>query len=493
MSPVITYDPGRFFEFVSAPIIANTYDTLVTYERENYTREVPRLAEQWTVSRNGRVYTFRLKRGVQFASGNEVTANDVVWSFQRLKNLKDNPSFLADSIAVIDAPDKYTVAINLRTPDITFLSRLTAPQFSVLDSKTVAAHGGTDGSDAAKGDTATPWLNAHSAGSGPWMLTSYSPYQRAVLEPNPHYARGTVYGGNVIFLHAKEPAARLLAFRSRRAQIALGLPIQQAIELKRLNGVHILAGKSFNAIYVGMTTKPEISRPLSDPRVRTAVRYAVDEDGIVDGMLQGQSEKPATPIPVGILGSDQIFNDRIRIRRDIAKAKELLRAAGYPTGFAVTMSYPGGTVDYGVSYDALAPKIAADLSEAGISVKLDPGTRPKVLAAYRAGSLPMVLFILGLDYIGPSEPAEFVGPGGAVARRLGFEDPQLHQLIAGAFDTISKAKFVESYREIIQRELANGPFAVVAQPKLLIPVWDVIQGDRFSAIASVDLTGVAVK
>jgi peptide/nickel transport system substrate-binding protein len=492
MSSVISYDPHRAWELAAAVIIGNTYDTLVAYEGQS-SKPVARLAESWTISPDGIHYLFQLRHGVRFASGNELTAADVIWSFNRLKNLKDNPSYMLDPISEMQAKGPYTVDIALRQPDNSFLSRLTAFQSSVLDSKTTMAHGGTDGPDAAKQDQATPWLNSHSVGTGPWVLTAFTSYQQTVLAPHPHYWGGPVYGGQIIFVHSKEAGARLLAFKSHRAQIALGLPLTDAHELRTLSGTHMLEGDSFVPIQLAMTTKREVSEPLSNPLVRTAIKYAIDIDGIVDHLLQGESAKPATVIPVGFLGSEQAFNDRIRVRRNAAKARALLQEAGYANGFPVTLTYPTATVDYGVSYDVLAPKVSSDLGEVGIKATLDPTTRPKTQAAYRAGTVQLVMQLVAWDYPGVGEPAQLLAPGGSIARRLGYQNPGLRQILDNAFQASTTTQFVELFHQFLAGFAENGPWVALGQPKVLIPVWDTVQGVRFAPAIPLDLRQAALK
>jgi peptide/nickel transport system substrate-binding protein len=492
MSSVISYDPDRAWELPAATVIANTYDTLVAYEGGG-SQPVGRLAQSWTVSPDGTDYVFELRHGVRFTSGNELTSADVIWSFNRLKNLKDNPSYMLDPIAQMEAKGPYAVEIKLRRPDISFLSRLTAFQSSVLDNKTLMMHGGTDGPDAAKQDTATPWINSHSAGTGPWILTSFTPYQQTVLAPNPHYWGGPVYGGQIILVHATEAGARLLAFRSQRAQIALGLPLNDAHQLRSIPRVHMLEGDSYVPIQLGMNTKGEVSEPLSNPLVRSAIKYAVDVDGIVDNLLQGESDKPATVIPVGFLGSDQAFNDRIRLHRNMAKARALLAQAGYPNGFSTTLTYPTATVDYGVSYDVLAPKVASDLGEVGIKVTLDPTTRPKTQAAYRAGTVQLVMQLVAWDYLGVGEPAELLAPGGSIARRLGYQNAGLRQIVEDALAAPTQGRFVELFHQFLASFVDSSPWVALGQPKVLIPVWDNVQGVRFAAAIPLDLRQAAMK
>jgi peptide/nickel transport system substrate-binding protein len=100
--------------------------------------------------------------------------------------------------------------------------------------------GGVAGPEAATGDTATPWLNTHSAGTGPWMLVSYTPHREAILEPNPNYWRGTVYQGRVIFKDDRTAASRLRDVETGRADVALGLTASEAAAARGSGGIQLL-------------------------------------------------------------------------------------------------------------------------------------------------------------------------------------------------------------------------------------------------------------
>src|SRR5579862_2152400 len=240
MTDVVTYDPARVVDSAALPVVANVYDRLVTYENGNDTRVVPQLAMSWKISPDGLVYTFELRHGVSFPSGVELSADDVMWSCRRLENLKGPPSHLADVIADVRAVEHYTVRIRLTRPFGGFLPLLTSPQFAVLDGRTVLAHGGIAGTDAATNDTATPWLNTHSAGTGPWILERYTAGREAVLVRNPVYWGGAIAQGPVIFRNVKDSASRLRAVENGRADVALGLTPSEIAAARASSRIRVL-------------------------------------------------------------------------------------------------------------------------------------------------------------------------------------------------------------------------------------------------------------
>src|SRR5690625_1621473 len=128
-----TMDPGHSYEPYGQFILDVVYDTLLGMSTKDGSI-FPQLATDWTVSDDGLQYTLHLREDVKFSTGNPLTADDVVFSFLRLKHMKGNPSFLAENIADVEAPDAYTVRITLHSPEGAFLTKLSEPTFGVLDS-----------------------------------------------------------------------------------------------------------------------------------------------------------------------------------------------------------------------------------------------------------------------------------------------------------------------------------------------------------------------
>ena len=181
-----TLDPARMFEPTGLMIDHTLYDTLLTYKGSDVTNPVPDLASSYTASADAKTYTFKLRPGVTFANGDPVTANDVVFSLMRTKNVEGNPSFLMAGITAT-APSPDTVVLTSTTANTAIPAIVTNPALGVLDAKKVQAAGGSDGSDAAKSDKAESSLNSTSEGSGPYTLTSYSNTTQVVLTANPKY------------------------------------------------------------------------------------------------------------------------------------------------------------------------------------------------------------------------------------------------------------------------------------------------------------------
>ena len=164
-----TTDPQRAFDPTASIVDRGIYDTLFTYKGSNLSNPVPLLVSSWKASGNAKTFTFQLKRNVHFANGAPLTAADVVFSLDRLINIKGNPAFLLDGVTV-RAKGRYTVVMTSKTPAGQLPAILANPSTGIVNSKLVRQHGGTSAADASTADKAEQWLNSSAsvgAGSGP--------------------------------------------------------------------------------------------------------------------------------------------------------------------------------------------------------------------------------------------------------------------------------------------------------------------------------------
>lgn len=480
---VVTNDPSRQYEGTSQILDQAAYDTLVTQETPDLTRIQPKLATKWEVSADGRTYTFTIRPSVKFASGNPLTAHDVRFSLRRLKHLKDNPSFLMDPVTNVEVVNDLTVKITLDAPDASFLAALAAVPGSILDAKTVMAHGGTDAEDAKDKDKASEWLNANSAGSGPYRIASLRKNEEATLERSATYWGPKPYFARVIFRHVKDGTTQREMVERGDADVAHDLGPDIAARLRSGSPIKLVEGLSLSILYMPITTKADVSKELSDVRVRQAVSYAVDYNGIIAGLLRGGADRPPALIPLGMLGADRAMARG----QDVAKAKQLLAAAGYPNGVNVRLSYAPRPI-LGVPGESLAAKLQADLTAAGIKVTLDPKDRSVLLSEYRAGKTQLYLGPWTPDYLDSHAWVDAIyNKTGPVAKRMGYESAKISELIATAKTEQNVAKREQLYREITRIALEDVPVIALAQPREYVGISPTIKGYEIHPIWYVTL------
>ena len=218
--------------------------TLSPFPKALSNRSFRTAAASWEISDDGTVYTFTLADGITFSDGSPLTAADVVFSFNRLANLKGNPSFLADGIVSVEAPDDQTVVLTLAQPDPAILAKLVFDGFGIVNMDVVMEQGGTDAEDAATADTAEEWLNQNSAGSGPYVLESWEPGVETVLVRNENYWGEAPAMERVIFRNIPEAATQKIQLEAGDIDIAWDLTADQVAGMGDTEGVTIYQGLS---------------------------------------------------------------------------------------------------------------------------------------------------------------------------------------------------------------------------------------------------------
>ena len=274
-----TLDPGHVYEKYPQLIANACYENLFKFYENNGTPQ-PCLADSYEFSEDGLTLTVTLKDGLNFASGNPITSADVAFSINRTKNLKGNPSFICDTIESVETPDDKTVVFHLNQPDSAILSKLTYSSMAVLDSAVVKENGGTDAEDASSTDTAQSFLDSNSAGSGMYVLSSYTPDEEVVLEKNPNYWGEATNVDKYILKIQPDANTQMMTLSTGDIDVALNLTDDTMEELKSADNVEVVDGTTKMIGFVMMNMDEQYGGPVSDPDVQKAIRKALDYSGI---------------------------------------------------------------------------------------------------------------------------------------------------------------------------------------------------------------------
>lgn len=413
------WDPAAALEDIYRMVFKATYDTLLTYKGNDVSKLVPGLATSWSSSPDASSYTFKLDPKAKFNSGNPVTSADVKFSFMRLKNLRGAPSGFAANIATIDTPDQETVTIKLAKPDVSFLTNMPVENFAILDSKEAMKHGATSAADASKSDTAGPYLNTHSLGSGPYEIQSYTPGQRLILRLNPKSWRPAPYLKAIVFQNYTSADAQIAAVKRGDIDLTRELSPNQLKSVTNDSSLQV-AGAPGTTFYVfGMTRKCGVDPAVCKPQVQQAIRLALDYTGMASvaqglpvwyGMLPpylpGGVQKPDLP------------------KQDLAQAKQLLKSAGYPNGFKTTICTSTATNVQPSMLD-WAQKIQGDLAKIGVQISIDSKENSAFLTKFRAGNrgpkdgCKLIQTIEGPEPLDASSLLDYL-PNGVYGLRLGW-------------------------------------------------------------------------
>jgi peptide/nickel transport system substrate-binding protein len=478
---VKTLDPAREFEFQAAFIVLNTYDTLITQKSaDDLNTFVPVLAKSWTISPDGKEYTFVLRDDVKFASGNPLSADDVKFSLLRLKNVKGNPAWMMDPLSDIQVVDPHTVKTILNDSFGDWLAVLAGPNSGIQDSTLVMQHNGSAGADADTTDKADEFLDQTSAGSGPFVLKSWQKNNSITMERNPNYWQAPAKLAKVEIRDVSSPATQKLQVENGDVDVALNLTPDLVDPLKNNPNVRILPGQSLDNLYMGMTVDPALNPNLAKKEVRQAIRAAVDYDGIL-ALTNNTAVRGPAVYSIGILGLTQADAERLNPRTDLARAGELMSAAGLSGGFSFPLDYGTGPSPVGISYESIAQKVQADLKKINIDVQLVPHEFLTMLTLYRAKTQVAVISYNAPDYLGASDWADQMILG-TWAPRLHYDSKPAQDLAKQADAATDPQKRIELYQHMLQLLVDEGPYVELVQGKVNVVTRPNVQGYQFFPI-----------
>lgn len=485
-----TLDPGYVYEKYPPVIVTACYETLFKFY-DNESAAEPCLVDTYEFSEDGMTLTVTLKDGITFASGNPMTSADVLFSINRCKNLQGNPSFICDTIESMEAPDEKTVVFHLTQPDSAILSKLTYSSLSILDSEVVKANGGTDAEDAATADTAQAYLDTTSAGSGMYVMTSYTPDEEVVLEKNANYwSEGTNVDKYIIKIQP-DSNTQMMTLSTGDVDVAMNMTDDTMAELAGAENIEIINAATKTVGFVMMNMNEEYGGPVSDPTVQKAIRKALDYAGIQTIVGEG-TLTPYSIIQDGFMGSK---GDREADYTNLEEAKALLAEAGYEDGFDVDLTVCDLDME-GVALTDLAQKVKDDLSQIGINVNIV--SQPWAAGYgddYRDGKLGFTVMYWGTDYNDPNVQLEFL-PGASVGLRAGWTEEMnselaaLYQEAMKATDNDARIAVLEQIQDMTYED---GPFIMIAQAPAHIGYNTRLDGVAISDPYALDLTLINIK
>jgi peptide/nickel transport system substrate-binding protein len=484
LDDVITLDPGRAYETTNLTIHRATYETLLEIRSDDLTTVVPLLAESYSVSDDGLTVTFTLNAAARFASGNPVTAEDVRFSWMRLKNIKGNPSFYADAISAIETPDAQTVVVTLSAPTPAFPTIVTAPAMSVLEKAVIVEQGGTDAADADVTDMANDWLSQNSAGSGPFILTGWTPETEITMVRNDNYWREPAALSAVTLRNVNDASTALQLLERGDVDIYENVDKDLAEQVAGNADLQLVFGQTLNLTYLALSPdNTTFATPLSDPLVRRAIAQAIDYDGIIDGLLLGYADRPASPLPIGVQGS----NPMERYARDLDSARDLLAQAGY-AGRAMDLTlYIGTGAPGGIPAETLAAKIQADLAEVGINVTINQQPTSNFLTAFRAQELPFLFSTWTPDYLDATMWSDYFSyADSGLSRRIRMDSPVIADLATRAANETDPALRTQLYIEYQTAHVNEAVFLPLFQPQALYALRANVQGFAFHPVYFID-------
>jgi peptide/nickel transport system substrate-binding protein len=459
---IVALDPQQAYEFTSIEVGVNIYRKLVSPYLDNLSKIGPDLAEHWEVSSDGKTFTFHLVKDARFASGKPMTSADPEFSLHRAVTMNLTPGFIVtqfgftkDNVAqLIRATDPHTLVMELPKPAATsfVLYCLSAEVGGIVEKETALAH-------QVKNDLGNQWLNSHSAGNGPYQLTSFQAEDHIILDANPH-ASVPPATKRIFIRHVKEPAEQLLLLQHGDIDMARDLTSDQLKASARDPNLHRYTSPSTNQMYIAAN---EAYAPFAKPEVRQALKWAIDYDGIQKNIVPDTYIVNQAFEPSMILGAvtSKPF------KHDPEKAKALLAQAGYAQGFTATLDHYSEE-----PYSDIAAAIQADLAQVGIKVSLIAGVRKQVFTKMRARQHQLVINEWFPDYFDPNSNAQAFNanpddsdnsPMKIIAWRCHFHDPKLTAEVAQAAAELDAEKRIDLYHKMQQQAWDRSPIVFMLQ------------------------------
>jgi peptide/nickel transport system substrate-binding protein len=460
---IISLDPAEAYEFMGIEVIANTYDRIMRFEPTDITKIVPGVAESYTLSDDGKTFTFKIRAGQKFASGNPVTAADAVFSLQRVVKLDKTPAFLIgqqgwtkeniDAMVKLVDDSTFTITIGEDFAPSLVLSLMSSVVGSVVDMKTAIEH-------EAAGDMGNGWLKTNSAGSGAYALKSWKASESVALEANPNYRGGMAALKRIIIKHIAEPAAQRLLIEKGDIDIARDLQPDQVAGVTGNKDITVTTIPQAALYYVAMNMKtPE----FQNLKVRQAMHYLIDYDGMAGSFLKGKVKVHQTFWPSGFWAS----LDENQYSFDPAKAKAMLAEAGIKEGIEFALDTPNKA-----PFNTMAQAVQASMAQGGIKITLVPADEKAVLTKYRARGHQMLIENWGPDYMDPHTNADTFArntdnsdapKSKPLAWRNSWDIPELSKKTDAAVRERDEAKRKTMYLELQKQVMDEGPIMIMFQ------------------------------
>ncbi|WP_192037046.1 ABC transporter substrate-binding protein [Halomonas sp. YLGW01] len=405
----------------------------------------PRLATGWEQV-DDTTMRMTLREGVEFHSGNAFTADDVVWTIERLKQ---SPDFKAifEPVAEVTAVDSHTVELTTKAPYPLLLNLAT--YIFPMDSQ---YYSGTDADGDPKDEivkNGNSYASRHLSGTGPFEVTERQQGVRLAFERNENYWDEASPGNvdKIVMTPISENATRVAALLSGDVDFIAPVPPNDLDRIRDDEDVQLVTMSGTRIILFHMNQ--ERVEAFQDPRVRQAIAYAINQEGIADRLMKGFATPAAQMSPAGYAG----HVESLAPRYDLEKAKQLMAEAGYEDGFSITMMAPNNRY---VNDAKIAQAVAAMLARLNITVDLKTLPKAQYWGEYDDRVADMMMIGWHADTEDTANFHEYLtacpdAETGAGQYNAGnYCNPELDKLVAEANLEVDLAKRAEMLQQLEQ-------------------------------------------
>ncbi|WP_171092413.1 ABC transporter substrate-binding protein [Usitatibacter rugosus] len=468
MSQMITLDPAAINESFASGFVRNACDALIAQDPNDAAKLVPGVAESWTVSPDSTTYTLKVRKGLKFASGNPVTAEDIVWSIKRNLTLnlanaqrlrewditKDNVD------AVVQVVDSQTLRVKPTrawSPNLFLFAFTDFRVAPILDRKEILKN-------EVNGDLGNKWLTTHTACLGAFRVTTWRPQDMLIMERNDGYWRRKVAMKRVVLRHVPEAGAQRLLLEQGDVDTANDIDPADFKALEGNPNVKIDYSPSLGIRYMMFN----MSDPrFQNPKLFQAFRYLFDYKGLEETLLKNDSEARQSPVPTGVFGA--LPKSYMPYKLDLDRAKKLLAEAGYPNGFSAELS-----VLNNFPYPDLAQHLQQNADKVGVKLKITQMIGAQLYQKARARKFELYMAGYGFNYPDANnimlrhaynaDNTDKSNDTISIAWRAGWDPgPWINDTIRAAQLERDQAKRKAMYEELQRRHNAASPIIYLFQ------------------------------
>lgn len=441
----------------------NTYERLLAYETkvvegvrvEDFDKLTGALADRWDAAADKTSITFHLREGVKSAAGNTLTADDVMWSFERGWNKNANFRWYMNQILGISSfetafekVDAMSVRVNLPKTSPLIERLWVNNDLGILDATEAKKHITNDDPWASR------WLSTHSASFAPYQVTKFQSGQEVVYEANLNYYRGAPQLKKIIFREMPTSANRLAALQAGAVDVAEWLSPRELSMLEKNPQLKVwqVFGNYIHRVEMNNTTPP-----FDNPKVRQALNYLVPREDILKAVYYGKARPTKSPI-------SEIYpsytNEYFHYTQDVDKAKSLLKEAGLEAGFKSQLGYRTG--------DQIEEEIAVILktafARANVDIELVKLPASTLVEKYSTGRIPMYFFRDMAIVPDAAYVANLWLNSASLINYPKFKNAEVDQLIDKALSSNDEAMRDTSMRRVQQIVMEQAPWVFLMNP-----------------------------
>jgi len=476
-----TLDPVLTQDSTSSGYVVELFSGLMTLNDK--LEVVPDIAESYTVSPDGKVYTFKLRKDVKFHNGKQVTANDFKYSVERATDPRTESlvadSYLGDIVGVkaklrgrlnavpgVKVVDDYTVEITIEQPIVYFVAKLTYPTAFIVDKENVEKGG-------------RRWMD-NPNGTGPFKLKEWRKSERIVLARNDNFYRSKARLDEVTFDLTIGSAATAMTLYENGEVDMMGVPLSEIDRvLDETNPLNkeMRREKTLSIGYIGFNVKVP---PFDDPKVRQAFAHAVDKDKLISVVLKGVARKADGIVPPDMPGYN---NTQLKpLGFDVQRAKQLISESKYKDASAlpqITMRIPGEGANSPRTITAIAEMLKQNL---GVTVNIQQTEWATFLYDLSLRPDSFQMFSLGwiADYPDPENFLDILFHSESLDNHSGYSNPELDKILVQARTEKDTAKRMAMYYQVEQMIVTDAPWIPLDYGEDIQLIKPYVKGVEFS-------------